>query len=432
MNTLRLLRNLCIALFMTIVLGCFSDAVAQTSYQVTDLGTLPNDNLSCAMALNNQGWTFIMDGVLDPVSNSLAANLVKGRAVININGFKIDLGTLGGPNENTWMNWGGINDHGQAVGMAETAVPDPDGEDFCGFGTGKTCRPFLWQNGHMSALPTLGGNNGSASDINNRGQIAGFTETTVPDPGCGGLPNKTTLGVLWEEGEAQPLPTVGSDPDGVAFAINNQGRAVGYSGTCTAAIHAVLWENGTAFPLADFGHPRSNRASGINNLGQVVGRVRSPDGTTFVAALWQNGAKGAVTNLRTLPGDPFSWAFGINNQGQVVGSTLILDSTFTLNWSRAFIWQDRVMTDLNTLFPASSNLFATMANKINERGQISGMATVLSGPHAGEIHAFLATPADASVGQSVADIARTLPKITLPANVGSQLSRRFGPGRFDE
>ena len=30
--------------------------------------------------------------------------------------------------------------------------------------------------------------------------------------------------------------------------------------------------------------------------------------------------------------------------------------------------------DLNTLFPASANLFATMANKINERGQISGMA----------------------------------------------------------
>ena len=35
--------------------------------------------------------------------------------------------------------------------------------------------------------------------------------------------------------------------------------------------------------------------------------------------------------------------------------------------------------DLNPLFPASANLFATMANKINERGQISGMAIVLSG-----------------------------------------------------
>ena len=83
------------------------------------------------------------------------------------------------------------------------------------------------------------------------------------------------------------------------------------------------------------------------------------------------------------------------------------------------------MTDLNTLFPASSNLYATMVNWINERGQISGMATVLSGPHAGDTHPILATPVNASVGKSAADVARTLPKITLPANIGKQLLPGF-------
>src|SRR5262249_12453434 len=184
-----------------------------------------------------------------------------------------------------------------------------------------------------------------------------------------------------------------------------------------------IWENDTAFPLTDLGHARSNIASGINDQGQIVGRVRSPDGTTFVAALWQNGA---ITNLGTLPGDFAAWATGINNRGQVVGSTL--DSGF--NWSHGFIWQDGMMTDLNTLFPASSNLYATMANKINERGQISGMATVLSGPYAGDIHAFRATPVNASIGPSVAEVARTHPKSNLPANVGKQLLQRFGLGRF--
>jgi probable HAF family extracellular repeat protein len=58
------------------------------------------------------------------------------------------------------------------------------------------------------------------------------------------------------------------------------------------------------------------------------------------------------------------------------------------NWSHAFIWQNLVMTDLNTLFPASSNLYATLANQINDKGQISGMAVVLSGPQAGDVHAF--------------------------------------------
>jgi probable HAF family extracellular repeat protein len=106
----------------------------------------------------------------------------------------------------------------------------------------------------------------------------------------------------------------------------------------------------------------------------------------------------------------------------VVGSTL--DSGF--NWSHGFIWQNGVMTDLNTLFPATSNLFATMANKINERGQISGMATVLSGPHAGDTHAFLATPVNANVGTSVAEVARTHSKSNLPANVRKQLLQRFG------
>jgi probable HAF family extracellular repeat protein len=83
-------------------------------------------------------------------------------------------------------------------------------------------------------------------------------------------------------------------------------------------------------------------------------------------------------------------ATGINDRGQVVGSTW--DSSF--NWSHAFIYQDGVMTDLNTLFLKGTNLRATMANKINERGQISGMGTVLSGPDMGKLHAFLATPVD--------------------------------------
>ena len=69
MRTRRQLRNFCIVWATTIVLACFSDAVAQTSYTVTDLGILRGDNLSCAMALNNQGWTLTMNGLLDPIAS---------------------------------------------------------------------------------------------------------------------------------------------------------------------------------------------------------------------------------------------------------------------------------------------------------------------------------------------------------------------------
>jgi len=101
------------------------------------------------------------------------------------------------------------------------------------------------------------------------------------------------------------------------------------------------------------------------------------------------------------------------------------------NWSHAFIYQAGIMTDLNTLFPANSNLFAVMANKINERGQISGMAIVRSGPHKGDIHAFLATPVNQSLGRSVADVAPTRPKSNLPVNIGQQHLQRFLLGRFE-
>jgi probable HAF family extracellular repeat protein len=120
----------------------------------------------------------------------------------------------------------------------------------------------------------------------------------------------------------------------------------------------------------------------MNDHGQIVGYVS--DGTTVVASLWQNGG---VKNLGILPGDGAAFATGINNRGQVVGSTLN-----SAGWSRGFIWQDNVMTDLNTLIPEDSNLDIIAASNINERGQVSGMAIVRTGPDANKIHAILLTP----------------------------------------
>lgn len=424
MNTLRPLRNFWITWVATIALASFSSAAAQTSYKVTDLGTLNNDNMSCAMALNNQGWTAIQDGNAVAGEQDAITTLLNGRDAIDFNGSQIDLGTLGG--KNSFMNWGEINDRGQIVGYSETDVPDPNGEDICGFGTHLTCRPFLWQDFHMRALPTLGGNNGQASGINNRGQIVGYAENGTVDSTCpsNATNNRTQRPVLWEKGQVRPLPTPDSDPDGAAFWINDRGQVVGQSSNCSLTIlHAVLWENGTPIPLPDLG--TGAETFGINDQGQIVGTVVSADNTTQYAALWQNGE---LKNLLTLPGDFAAIASGINNRGQVVGSTF--DSNF--NWAHGFIYQDGVMTDLNTLIPADSNLFITMANKINERGQISAMAIVRSGPDMGNIHSVLATPVNASIDKSVADVAPTHPKSNVPANISKQLLRRFRPGQSEQ
>jgi len=418
MGTLRQLRNFWIPWVTTIVLVCFSNAFAQASYKVQDLGVQNPDNLGMVMGLNNHGWSEIMDQSLDPFSISLSAHLVQGTVRISIGELNLELGTLGGTNSS--INWNGINDPGEAVGMSETSVPDPTGEDLCGFGTHLTCLPFLWQNGVMSALPTVGGNNGQASAINNRGQIAGYAENGIVDSTCppGITNNRIDLPVLWHKGKAQTLPTIGSDPDGVAYGINNQGQAVGYSGTCTAANYAVVWENGTATALPDLGDPGAI-AYAINSHGQIVGQAVNSDGTPL-ATLWQNNTVTGLGGL--LPGDVATFATSINNRGQVVGSSFNSENS----WSHGLIWQNGVMTDLNTLFPASSNLYVISASNINESGQIAGMAVEMAGPQGGQIvHAFLATPVDEDQGKSVADVIGTHPKITLPAaNVGKQLSPR--------
>jgi probable HAF family extracellular repeat protein len=186
--------------------------------------------------------------------------------------------------------------------------------------------------------------------------------------------------------------------------------------------HAVLWEYGNPTPLPDLGFPGSNEAYGINDQGQIVGTVSN--GTYFYAALWQDQK---LTVLKPLPGDILALGGGINNQGQVVGSAL--DSKF--EWSHALIWENGKTTNINTLFPASSNLYATMANQINDKGQISGMAVVRSGPHTGEVDAFLATPVDESIDRSVADEVGAHPDFAMPANARKQLlSRIVGLGQF--
>ena len=392
----------------TIVLLCFNLASAQTVYSVTDLGTF-GGTLGCAMSLNQKGWAEVME-------TTPAGNMNAG---LWVDGLKIDFGTFGGPNSSE--NWGGINDRGDVVGFAETSTPAPNGEDFCFFGTKLICRPFHWAGGKMTQLPTLGGNNGWANTVNNRGQVVGAAENTTPDPSCS--PFQSVRPVVWEKGLARDLSTLPGDPDGTANGINNLGQAVGGSGSwCSGLNNALLWDHGTITHLPSLGGALNNEALAINNHGQIVGHSGVSGDTTVDAVLWENGT---AKDLGVLPNDFGSFATGLNHKGQVVGTSY--DASFNFH---AFLWENGAMTELSTLFPASSNLYPTMANEINSRGQISGMATVTSGKHIGEIHAFLATPVDEHDGASeiVARGPSTVrPQFALTPEVRQLVLRRLGP-----
>jgi probable HAF family extracellular repeat protein len=351
-------------------------------YTVIDLGTL-GGTLSWAEGINEKGWVAGFSSLSGDASQ---------HGFLWRDGVTVDLGTLGGPSSGLGF-WGQKpNERGQMAGMAQTPTPDALGEDFCGFFNNfaseppapNECLPFVWQNGLMTPLSTLGGNNGGASQINNRGQVVGAAEKNgLPDPACGTPPAPHGKPVLWENGVVQELPALPGDPYAFPNAINDLGQVVGVSvNSCIpTANHAVLWENAKVTYLGSLGGTVNDEATDINNQSQVVGFSSLPGDATFHGFFWQNGV---MKDLGTLAGDFASLAIGINSKAQVVGASF--DASFN---PRAFVGQNGVMVDLNSLIPAGSSLFLLFASRINSSGQIVGLAFDTS---TNESHAFLASP----------------------------------------
>jgi probable HAF family extracellular repeat protein len=353
-------------------------------YNIIDLGLVGNP----------PGGPFIIrnDGLISGAAPAAGGEM---HAVLWFQTQKFDIGTpgLGGPNSAAI----GVNEFGQTVGQAETSRSNA--EDFCGFNaygfpSSTACRPFLWQNGVMTKLPTLGGDNGFAYSINNRGVIAGIAETDVTDP-TPGCPVLQFEPVIWENGEIRPLPPYYGDSDGVAAQVNDKGQVVGASGTCGSfnpntglylvENHALLWDNGVATDLGNLGGEgglAGNHACALNNRGQVVGHSDLLNDASFHGFLWTRET--GMQDLGILQGDFASLALGINDAGVVVGASLGPG----LSTSRAYLWKKGTMTDLNTLVDANpANLYLLEALSINSRGEVVGVALAN-----GEAHGFLAIP----------------------------------------
>lgn len=372
--------------------GLAAQENSQLRYRVIELGTL--------------GGTYSQPFYVS--SNSVAsgeASLADGNwhAILWEGPFKRDLGTLGGLNSSAF---GSPNATGQVVGVAETSHSDPNGEDFCGFygsgapWSGTTCLGFLWKDGSMTPLSTLGGYNSAASAINNQNEVAGNAETATTDSTC--PPYDPAQGqyqvlqdkpVVWENGHINELPTYGGDPDGFAIAINDHGQVAGASGDCStfnvinglylSPVHALLWDHGKVTNLGSLGGAFGNQAHAMNNRGQVVGSSDLAGDAVFHGFVWSQST--GMQDILPLAGDTYSVALAINDRGVVTG--LSIDATFTI--LRAFVVVDGVSTDLNTLISADSPLQLQTACDVNSRGEITGLAVEKS---TGQYRGYLAIP----------------------------------------
>jgi len=322
---------------------------------VTDLGTLSEaDNCSTANAIDSNGMivgaseTDEIDPLLD-VKQQHAVQWKDGRIA--------DLGTLGGY-ESIATD---INNQGLVVGGATNAISDPLA---C---SSTQCRAALWRNGVIQDLGTLGGPEALAPLINGRDQITGAANTDYSptgDPLC--FLARTTHPFLWERGRMTDLGTLGGTC-ALPLALNNQGQVVGFSELSgNSTTHAFLWPgvDGTMKDLGTLGGSFSN-PNDINDAGEVVGYA-GDDSNQAVAFLWE---KGVMINLGILAGDCASTATSVNSKGQIVGySSTACDFTAV---RRGVLWEHGSMMDLNRLIPAESDIHVSLAESINDRGEIA-------------------------------------------------------------
>jgi probable HAF family extracellular repeat protein len=246
--------------------------------------------------------------------------------------------------------------------------------------------------------------------------VAGYAENNHRDPDCrpgiglnGTGPQVLDFEpVIWgakshQIHQLELLP--GGDTVGMALGLNDLGQAVGTTGTCAntlipglvAGPHAVLWDiDGSVHNLGNLGGTvnitmlgSGTVAFSINNLGQVTGQSDMPGDQTFHPFLWTR--KTGMVDLGLLEGDAVGAGLAINNRGDIVGSSITSPGPAGGN-AKAFLWHKGHMSDLNALIPANSSMYLLAAFSINDEGQIAGFGVVTSGPDAGIIHGFLATP----------------------------------------
>ncbi len=194
----------------------------------------------------------------------------------------------------------GINDKGQVVGSSQTANG--------GF------QAFVWKDGVMTKLPTLGGNGSEAVAINSRGVAAGSAELDEF--------TRESHAAIFRKGKVQDLGVLGTGSGSTAFDINNFDVVVGDSTTDGPnGVRPFIYSAGEMKQLPLPANALNGSAYRINDAGWVVGGYL-PMGDSHGRAWVNDGHEVYDLNSLIPAADQAQWiingATDINASGQIL------------------------------------------------------------------------------------------------------------------
>jgi probable HAF family extracellular repeat protein len=240
-----------------------------------------------------------------------------------------------------------INKHGMVAGTARVADRD-------------RAALLSTKSGKVYVLPTLGGSESQANDVNSGGFVVGssITRTGERHP------------FLWlpTNGAIIDLGTLGGSR-GVATSLNDAGWIVGSADTAAGEQHAFRRNPSTGLmsDLGTFGGPYSEARS-VNNNGWIVGWAYNSSGAQpFV---W-NPSTGTKQNIGILLGSSLGQANDINDSNIVVGYSF----TASDDSNRPFIWAP----GLTRPNPLPGTFAWGVANAISVDGTVVGQVNAPGG-----------------------------------------------------
>jgi probable HAF family extracellular repeat protein len=325
-----------------------------------DLKPLPEGRGSCGQWINDFGVVVgaAEDGSIDPLTGYPAVVAVRW-----LHGKAFSLGSLGGPEGVAWA----INNRGQIAGGAAIDIADPFASGIFFQGENQV-HAFFWQNGSLKDLGTLGGPDSQGFYINDRGEVAGPSYiNSIVNPNTG-VPDVHPF--LWKDGRMIDLGSLGGGAGGPS-AVNNRSEVVGGMNLPgDQAQHPFLWRRGALIDLGTLGGANGT-ANWINDSGEVVGTADLAD-QTHHAFVWRDGK---MIDLGTVGSDSCSNGWSINSLGQATGTSTDCHG----NVLHLFLWENGSITDLSALIRPGSDVIFNDPVMINDRGEIAGTGMLSDG-----------------------------------------------------